>query len=70
MRLLHEDRDFIERNGAWVLSMVAAVGACVSGLCIYVLKSRCRTIKCCGQTCERDVMDLQGTTLEPAPTAV
>ena len=56
MRLLHEDHDFIERNGAWLLSMVAAVGACLSGLMVYMMRSRCTEIEFCGWKCKRDVL--------------
>jgi hypothetical protein len=49
--------DFVERNGAFLLSLVGMVGACISGLLAYFLRSRCRTIKCCGCECERDVLD-------------
>ena len=50
--------DFIERNGTWILSMVGVVGACMSGIFVYMLKSRCTKIKCCGVECDRDVIDL------------
>ncbi len=52
------DPDFIERNGAWLLSVFGIISACISGMLVYFLKSRCRTIKCCGMECERDVLDL------------
>ena len=47
--------DFIERNGTWLLTMVTAVGACVSGLLVYMLKSRCTHIKCFCIECDRSV---------------
>ena len=50
--------DFIERNGAWLLTVLGIVSACVSATLVYFLKSRCRSIKCCGMECERDVLDL------------
>ena len=56
-----EDRyetDFISRNGTWVLSMFGVLSACLSALLVYFLKSRCRSIKCCGFECEREVLDL------------
>ena len=51
--------DFVERNGAWLLSVVGIAGTCVSGLLVYFLKSRCTSIKCCGCECERQVLDLK-----------
>lgn len=57
--------DFVERNGAWLLSILGVIMTCVSGITVYMLKSRCRTIKCCGCECERDVLDLTQTPAEP-----
>ena len=51
--------DWVERNGAWSLSLVGILVSCFSGLLVYALKSRCTRIKVCGCTeCERDVLDL------------
>ena len=52
------DPDFVERNGAWLLSVLGIFSACVSGMLVYFLKSRCVHIKCCGFECTRDVLDL------------
>lgn len=49
--------DFVERNGAWLLSVLGISMTCISGVLVCVLRSRCRTIKCCGLECERDVLD-------------
>jgi hypothetical protein len=57
--------DFIERNGTWILSMVGVMGACVSGLLMYMIKSRCRNIKCCGAECDREVVALEPTSVAP-----
>ena len=51
--------DFIEQNGAWLLSLVGIIVTCFSGLLAYFLKSRCQTIKCCGCECQRDVLNLE-----------
>lgn len=51
--------DFIERNGAWLLSLVGIIVTCFSGLLAYFLKSRCQTIRCCGCECQRDVLNLE-----------
>lgn len=48
--------DWVQRNGTWVLSMVGVLGACASGLLVYMIKSRCTRIRCCGIECERDVL--------------
>jgi len=58
------DPDFIERNGTWLLTIVATVGTCVSGLLVYVLKSRCTYIRGCGCECRRDVVALEARDVE------
>lgn len=40
--------EFIERNGAFVLSFVGLLGGGISYLLVFCLKSRCSNIKCCG----------------------
>jgi hypothetical protein len=50
--------DFIERNGAWLLTVVGVVVGCFGGLLSYFLKSRCSKIKCCGLQLERQVVQL------------
>jgi len=56
--------DFVERNGAWLLSVFGIVGTCVSAMSVYFLKSRCSSIKCCGIECQRDVLDLTQVELD------
>lgn len=51
--------DFVERNGAWMLSVLGIMGVATSAMLVYMLKSRCSYIKCCGVECERDVIDLE-----------
>ena len=51
--------DFVERNGAWLLSVLGVLTACVSGILAYFLKSRCSHIKCCGVEITRDVLNLE-----------
>ena len=53
------DPDFIQRNGTFILSVLGLFGACCGGLSAYLLKSRCRNIKCCGMECERDVIPVR-----------
>ena len=48
--------EFVERNSGFLLTILAALSACISGGCLCILKSRCTTIKCCGVTCERSVL--------------
>ena len=52
--------DFIERNGAWLLTVLGVLMGCFGGLLTYFLKSRCHKISCCGV-----VLDRQGVDLKP-----
>ena len=56
--------DFIERNGAWLLSVIASVSACVGYCLSYFLKSRCKKIDCCGMKCDRAPLELNPTDAE------
>ena len=49
--------DFVERNGTWMLSVMAVLSSCCGAVLVYMLKSRCRTMKCCGVEIEREVLD-------------
>jgi hypothetical protein len=53
------DKDFIERNGTWLLTVIAGFTGCFSMLLTYFLKSRCSNIKFCGVECVRDVVALK-----------
>jgi len=60
--------DFIERNGSFILMIVAAVSG-ISGIILtYFLKSRCTTIRCFCITCDRDVvtLDAEHATIDQA----
>jgi hypothetical protein len=47
--------DFLEKHGAWVLTIVGAGTGLLGAMFAYFLKSRCRKIKCFGLECDRDV---------------
>ena len=50
--------DFLERNGAFMLSVIGVFMGAGGMLLTYFLKSRCKHIKCCGVECTRDVLAL------------
>ena len=69
--------EFVERNSGFLLTVLAALSACISGGCLCILKSRCTTIRCCGVTCERSVLSESAVvaregdaTTTPGPGAV
>ena len=45
-------------NGAFILTMVGLLGGGGGACLTYFLKSRCKKIKCCCISCERDVVAL------------
>lgn len=55
---IRPDEDFIQKNGAWLLTVIAGVSGCAGMMFTYFLKSRCKNIKMCGLSCERDVVNL------------
>jgi len=55
-----DDLDFIQKNGAWLLSVVGAVAACLGVVFTYFLKSRCKTVNMGCIKCDREVLELEG----------
>ena len=53
--------DFVERNGAWLLTVMGCLVSCVGASFAYALKSRCTKIKCCCAYCERELMPVDST---------
>ena len=51
---MSDQPDFLQRNGAWVLSVLGICGTCGAATLAYFLKSRCTRISCLGFSCERD----------------
>ena len=41
---------------SFIIALVGIGSACVGGFLTFLLRSRCRTIKCCGIECEREVV--------------
>ena len=54
----------IKRNGAWLLSVIASISACLGYCLSYFLKSRCKTIDCCGIKCDRTPIELKPSDVE------
>ena len=60
--------DFLEKHGAWVLTIVGVATGCLGSMFAYFLKSRCRKIKCLGLECDRDVLTQDAVATPPPPT--
>ena len=50
---------FVEKNGAFILTLVGGVTACMGMVLTYFLKSRCKKVSCLGVSCDRDVIALE-----------
>jgi len=48
--------NFIQLNSSFLLSTFTIIGFCSSGFLLYLLKSRCRIIRCCCCEMQRDVV--------------
>ena len=53
--------DFLERNGALLLTVIAGFSGCVGMVLTYFLKSRCKQISCWGVECIREPIDVTAT---------
>ena len=67
--------EFIQTNATFILTFFGLISGCVSGLFVYILKSRCRTVNCCwgGVTCAREVIpsaELNTITTSSSPPSV
>lgn len=60
--------EIISTNGAFILTFTGLLGSCCTATLVYVLKSRCTSIKCCGFSCERQPLtatELQSVAITP-----
>ena len=50
--------DFLEKHSTFVLTITASLSATLGVILSYILKSRCKKIKCCGLSCDREPIEL------------
>lgn len=55
---MSDDRDFVERNGAFLLTAAGIFSGCGGAIIWYLLRSRCTKISCCGASCEREPLSV------------
>ena len=48
-----EDKDFLEKHSTFVMTALSLVGAGLTVLLTFCLKSRCSRVRCCGLSFER-----------------
>lgn len=58
--------DFLQRNGSWLLSIIAAFSASLGAVLTYLLRSRCRHIRIGCLECDRTPVVLEPTSAEIA----
>ncbi len=56
--------DFVEKNGTWLLTVIAGFTGCFGMVLTYFLKSRCKQISCWGVNCIREVIDVKTEDIE------
>ena len=54
--------DFLQRNGTWLLSVIAAFSACAGAVLTYLLRSRCKRIRLGCFECDRTPLDIDPQT--------
>lgn len=63
---------FVRENSAFLLTISTVFTGCISGMLVYMLKSRCTNITCCwgGFNCEREVIPANRLDIvsSPAPS--
>ena len=60
--------EFVSTNSAFILTFTGILGSCCTATLVYILKSRCTAIKCCGFSCERQPLtntELRNVTIAP-----
>lgn len=61
--------DFVAVNSGFLLTLFAGVNASFGALCLCIIRSRCRTIKCGPCFCERAVLSEAALAAEVGPQA-
>jgi len=62
---LPAEPDFLEKHATFVLTFCGILSAGTTAVLTYLLKSRCKKIKCCGLECDRSPIELTAEQLRP-----
>jgi len=54
--------DFVENNSTFILTFTGLLTAAAGTCLVFLLKSRCTHIQCCGFSCERQVLSEEAVT--------
>ena len=56
--------DFLEKHSTFVLTTLGVLSGGLTAILTYLLRSRCKKIKCCGLECDRTPIQLDETQIE------
>ena len=54
--------DFIQTNGAWLITVIGVGGACLGTVFTYFLRSRCHKLKIGCLECDRTPVEMEAVT--------
>jgi hypothetical protein len=58
------DPDFLEKHNGFLITLVGSLSAVLGIIFTYCIKSRCRNIKTCCVSCDRDVIEIKEENIE------
>lgn len=56
--------DFLEKHNGFLITLIGALSACIGVVFSYCIKSRCKNIKTCCISCDRDVIEIKKENIE------
>jgi hypothetical protein len=56
--------DFLEKHNGFIITLVGSLSAVLGVIFTYCIKSRCRNIKTCCISCDRDVINIKKENIE------
>ena len=58
------DPDFLEKHSGFLITLIGAFSAALGVIFSYCIKSRCKNIKTCCLSCDRDVIQIKKEDVE------
>ena len=56
--------DFLEKHNGFFITLIGAISAALGVIFSYCIRSRCKNIKCCCFSCDRDVIEIKRENIE------
>jgi len=57
-------QDFLEKHNGFFITLIGSLSAVLGVIFSYCIKSRCKNIKCCCLSCDRDVIEIKKDDIE------